>query len=138
MSRLHFAPINERTEEIIEAVMETPEIQSNPSVEFTLHLAVEELVSNIVNYAYPVGADGKIDINVSADDSKITLDFIDSGTPFNPLLKEDPDTTLGIRERAIGGLGIFLVKQTMNEVTYRYEDGHNILTISKSCIPAEE
>ena len=61
----------------------------------------------------------------------VTLTFIDSGTPFDPLKKADPDTTLSAKERRIGGLGIFLVKKTMDHMEYRYQDGHNILSIMK-------
>lgn len=132
MSRLHFTPVQERAEEIIQAVLETPEIQAVPQLEFTLHLVVEEIVVNIVNYAYPVGADGEVSIDVIATPSAIELSFSDCGVPFNPLEKEDPDTTLSAEERPIGGLGIFLVKQMMDSVNYRYEDGRNILTTTKN------
>lgn len=129
--KLHFSPIKDRSEEIIQAVMETPEVRSLPSLEFTLQLVTEEIVVNIVNYAYPVGADGEVTIEVKDTPTDIELSFSDCGMPFNPLEKEDPDTTLSAEERPIGGLGIFLVKQMMDSVAYRYEDGHNILTISK-------
>lgn len=132
MSRLHFVPLEGRTEEIIRSVMDTPEIKAVPSLDFTLHLVIEELVVNIVTYAYPAGVAGELYINVSADQSRISIEFIDRGKPFNPLEKEDPDVTLGIKERNIGGLGIFLVKQMMDDVAYRHEDGCNILTISKN------
>lgn len=131
MSRLHFDTIEGCSEKIIQAVMDTPEVKGVPELDFALHLVVEELVVNVVNYSYPDGESGYLTINVVADDSRISMEFIDSGTPFNPLEKQDPDITLGISARPIGGLGIFLVKQTMDDVTYRYEDGCNILTISK-------
>lgn len=131
MSKLHFAPIKDRTEEIIEAVMGSAEVTAQPDLDFTLRLVVEEIVVNIVNYAYPEGLDGELNVSITANDTEITLVFSDSGTPFDPLAKDDPDTTLGIDERPIGGLGIFLVKQMMDTVTYRYENGCNILTMSK-------
>lgn len=131
MSKLHFAPIKDRTEEIIEAVMGSAEVTAQPDLDFTLRLVVEEIVVNIVNYAYPEGVDGELNVSITANDAEITLVFADSGTPFDPLAKDDPDTTLGIDERPIGGLGIFLVKQMMDTVTYRYENGCNILTMSK-------
>lgn len=134
MSSLHFVGLEGRAEEIIQAVMDTPEVKGVPALDFTLHLVTEEIVVNIVNYAYPAETVGEVSINVWADDKRITLEFIDRGTPFDPLEKEDPDVTLGISERAIGGLGIFLVKQMMETVEYRYEGGCNILTVSKLTI----
>lgn len=93
-----------------------------------ISVALDELVSNIVNYS---GAkDYTVRIEVS--DSKVTtLTFIDSGVPYNPLEKDDPDVTLSAEERKIGGLGIFLVKKTMDNVCYSREDGKNVLTIEK-------
>lgn len=131
MSKLHFSPIKDRSEEIIQAVMETPEVEAFPELTFTLQLVTEEIVVNIVSYAYPDGADGDLEIDVLRSETEIKLEFFDSGTPFNPLEKEDPDTTLSAEDRPIGGLGIFLVKQMMDDVRYRHENGRNILTISK-------
>lgn len=131
MSKIQFNPIAGRTEEIIQTIMDVPEIKDAPELEFTLHLVVEEIVVNIVNYAYPKDIDGEVIIDIVSDDTEISLAFTDRGTPFNPLEKEDPDTTLGAEDRPIGGLGIFLVKQTMDNVDYRYENGCNIFTISK-------
>lgn len=132
MSRLNFSPIKDRAEEIIQAVMETPEVEALPDLAFTLQLVTEEIVVNVVSYAYPDGAEGELEVEISASDEEIKLEFSDSGKPFNPLEKEDPDTTLSAEERPIGGLGIFLVKQMMDDVRYRYENGRNILTISKN------
>lgn len=97
-----------------------------------LDVAIDELFGNIAHYAY--GHDkGKATVRITFDDQShtVTLTFIDSGTPFDPLQKADPDTTLSAKERSIGGLGIFLVKKTMDHMEYRYEDGHNILSIMK-------
>lgn len=132
MSKIHFSPIRDRAEEIIQAVMDSDEVQAVPALEFTLRLVTEETVVNIVNYAYPVGADGEVTIDIVGSPTEITLSFSDCGKPFNPLEKEDPDTSLSAEDRPIGGLGIFLVKQMMDTVSYRYEDGHNILTMSKN------
>ncbi len=106
-----------------------------------MSLAVEEVFVNIAHYAYSKkDADGKAipdtgtgpaEIILNADDSKILLTFIDEGMEYDPLKKEDPDTTLGAEDREIGGLGIFMVKKTMDDVTYRYEGGKNILTLTK-------
>ena len=72
-----------------------------------------------------------ITADVSGDPKTLTVVFADSGIPFDPLAKEDPDITIPTAQRNIGGLGIFLVKDNMDDVTYRYADGKNILTIKK-------
>ena len=93
-----------------------------------ISVALDELVSNIANYS------GSKDytVRIEVSDSKVTtLTFIDSGVPYNPLEKDDPDVTLSAEERKIGGLGIFLVKKTMDNVCYSREDGKNVLTIEK-------
>jgi len=95
-----------------------------------INIAVEEVFVNIANYAYLSG-DGYVIISVDITADIITIEFIDSGKPYNPLLKDDPDITLSAEEREIGGLGVFLVKNIMDNVSYRYEGGRNILTISK-------
>lgn len=98
---------------------------------FKIRLSVEEVVENIVRYAYENGL-GWLETNVERN-PKTTLTIIlkDAGVPFNPLAKEDPDLTLSAEDRPIGGLGIFLCKQLMDNVTYKYVDGCNVLTIQK-------
>ena len=101
-------------------------------IQIQIDVAIDELFGNIAHYAY--GHDrGKATVRIAFDEDShtVTLTFIDSGTPFDPLKKEDPDTTLSVKERGIGGLGIFLVKKTMDHMEYRYKDGHNILSIMK-------
>ena len=93
-------------------------------------LAVEEIFVNIANYAYGDSV-GKAEIEAEVNDGTVTLTFIDSGMPFNPLTKKDPDITLSAEKRAIGGLGIFLVKKYMDDVSYDYADGKNMLTVTK-------
>ncbi|MCR5654168.1 MAG: ATP-binding protein [Lachnospiraceae bacterium] len=95
-------------------------------------IAAEEVYVNIAHYAYG-GKPGmaKVEIDVTPDPKKCRLVFKDQGTPYNPLEKQDPDITLDVDERAIGGLGIYMVKEIMDDVTYEYKDGYNILTIEK-------
>ncbi len=97
-----------------------------------VEIAVEEIYINIAHYAYPSG-EGEAVIRCETDTemSKITIQFVDAGTPFDPLAKEDADISLSAEERSIGGLGILMVKKLMDEVTYCYEEGKNILTIAK-------
>lgn len=97
-----------------------------------VEIAVEEIYVNIAHYAYPSGeGDVAIRCDVSKDAANITIQFLDAGIPFNPLGKKDADISLSAEERSIGGLGILMVKKLMDEVTYRYEEGRNILTIVK-------
>lgn len=96
-------------------------------------IAVEEIYMNISHYAYyPETGIACIRFEVEGEPPRVVIRFIDSGKPFNPLEKEDPDITLSASEREIGGLGLYLVKKIMEEVTYEYLDGKNILTIQDS------
>ena len=97
-----------------------------------IDIAVDEIFSNIANYAYPEEK-GNVTIRVRTDklNNEITITFIDEGMPYDPLQAEAPDTTLSADKRDIGGLGIFLIRKTMDEVLYDYQDGKNILTIRK-------
>jgi len=96
-----------------------------------IELAVDEIFTNICMYAYAPKT-GNAVISVDTDTPGIvTLKFSDTGIPYNPLEKEDPDTTLSASERKIGGLGIYLVKKSMDGMSYEYKDGHNILTLVK-------
>ncbi len=102
----------------------------SPKAQMLIDLSVEEVFVNIASYAYPE-KEGDAHIRLSEADGVVTLVFADSGIPYDPLQKEDPDVTLSADERPIGGLGIFLVKKNMDSVSYRYENGQNVLTISK-------
>ena len=97
---------------------------------YQLEIAVDEIMNNIASYAYQDGV-GKAEIKVETDSKSISITFMDSGVPYNPLEKEDPDTTLSAEERGIGGYGIFLVKNMMDDVKYEYKDNKNVLTITK-------
>ena len=96
-----------------------------------IDLAVEEIFVNIAHYS---GSEQAI-INCSFDNNKLEITFKDSGVPFNPLAKADPDLSLNAEEREIGGLGIFLTKKFMDTVSYEYKDGMNCLRIIKTIHP---
>ena len=95
-----------------------------------IDMAVEEIFVNIASYAYAPGT-GDAVITMKTGEEGIIIEFRDRGKPFDPMAKADPDVTLSAEERQIGGLGIFMVKKSMDEVSYRYENGENILTIRK-------
>ena len=97
-----------------------------------LQLAVEEAVVNVINYAYPPDTTGDVNIETIASDTQIQFIISDSGTPFDPTLQPDADTSLSAQQRPIGGLGIFLVRQIMDTVAYRHDGTHNILTLTKT------
>lgn len=96
-------------------------------------MAIDELFSNIAYYAYnPETGSATVRVEVTENPLAVVLTFIDNGVPYDPLAKEDPDITLSIEERGIGGLGIYMVKKTMDDVSYEYKDGQNILRIKKN------
>ena len=97
-----------------------------------IDVAVEELFVNIAHYAYtPETGIVTISIDIYGDPAVCEITFKDSGIPYDPVSRQDPDVTLDADERSIGGLGIFMVKQSMDELLYEYRDGHNITTIRK-------
>ena len=103
-----------------------------PEAMIQLQIAVEELFVNIAHYAYhPENGVAVVGCDLDKDNPSITIQFRDWGTPFNPLAKQDADITLSADERDIGGLGIYMVKEYIDEVTYAYEDGQNVLTTKK-------
>ena len=102
------------------------------TVQIQIDIAVEEMFVNIASYAYGSGTGmAKVGIEISDDRQTAKIVLTDQGIPFDPLAKPDPDVTLSADERQIGGLGIYMVKKTMDDLTYEYRDGSNILTITK-------
>lgn len=97
-----------------------------------MNLALEEAVVNVMNYAYPKGTKGDVDIRALCDGAHMKFVLIDSGTPFDPTKHQTPDVQLSADERAIGGLGIFLVTQIMDNVSYERRNEKNILTLCKN------
>ncbi len=98
-----------------------------------IDIALDELFSNICNYAYG-GKIGHVTVYVEEleDEGAVRITLEDEGIPFDPLSHEDPDISLGLKDRTIGGLGIFMVKRTMDDVSYEYKDGLNMLTVVKA------
>ena len=97
-----------------------------------IDIAIDELFGNIAHYAYsPEVGTATVRVEVEEEPMAVVITFLDQGVPYDPLTAEDPDTTLSADERKIGGLGIFMVKKSMDEIDYRYQDGQNILTIKK-------
>ncbi|MBO5517857.1 MAG: ATP-binding protein [Firmicutes bacterium] len=118
---------------VTDFVLQRPEIAACPkNTQMQLRLAVEEVFVNIASYAYdPSIGPAEVRCEVLNDPLRVVIQFLDHGKPFDPLAKEDADTSEEALMERIGGLGILLVKETMDEVSYSYEDGKNILTILK-------
>ncbi len=127
-----FDPIIDKCGEIIDFLMASPDMPKDEDLQFKIRLSVEEAVENVVRYAYEGGM-GWMEVGTELDPEGVMLTIVlrDAGVPFNPLEKADPDITASLEERQIGGLGIFLCKQLMDHIEYKYEDGCNVLTMKK-------
>ena len=100
-------------------------------IAMSLNLAIEEAVVNVMSYAYPDGAQGEVKIESAVDPNQITFVITDNGIPFDPTAKEDANPDINPMERDIGGMGIYIVKNIMNEVSYQRLEGKNLLTMTK-------
>ena len=115
--------------EFVEAIAE--ELELDMEISMSLNLALEEAVVNVMNYAYPKDTKGDILIDALTDDDRLKFVITDQGVAFDPTAKDEVDTSLSAEERPIGGLGIHLVRQLMDNIEYERKDGSNILTLSK-------
>lgn len=138
MTLLQFRPVVGRLDEILDMLMHSREVTSHPSLSYALRLVSEEIIVNIINYAYPQETDGYLTLCLWDEGGEIVLEFIDGGVPFNPLAKADPDISLPPEQRKIGGLGIFLVREMMDDVAYAYVNKENRLTIKKKYPQSED
>lgn len=134
MKELTIAATVENIEAVTAFVDEQLEALDCPmKAQMQIDIAIDELFGNIAHYAYnPDVGEATVRVEVMEDPLSVVITFIDGGVPYDPLTQADPDITLSAEERAIGGLGIFMVKKTMDEITYRYENGSNILSIRKN------
>ena len=133
MKELTIAATVENIETVTDFVNEQLEEMDCPmKAQMQISIAIDELFGNIAHYAYnPDVGEATVRVEVVEDPMSVVITFIDKGVPYDPLTAADPDITLSAEERAIGGLGIFMVKKSMDEITYRYENGSNILAIRK-------
>ena len=131
MKELIIDALTENLDAVIAFVTEQLEAADcSMKAQMQIEVAVEELFVNIAHYAYAPGiGTATIQTEITADTAEIT--FIDSGVQYDPLAKPDPDVSLPASERQVGGLGIFMVKKSMDDMRYEYRDGKNILTIVK-------
>lgn len=106
----------------------------DPAMAMSLNLAIEEAVTNVISYAYPPGERGEVVLEADLQDGRLVFVLRDAGKPFDPTAQPLADITLGVEDRPIGGLGIFLVRQIMDAVEYRREQGENILVMTKKIV----
>ena len=134
MKELTLPATIENIETVIDFVNgQLEEIKCPLKAQMQIDIAIDELFGNIAHYAYnPETGPATVRVEVTEEPIAVVITFIDRGVPYDPLKKEDPDITLSAEKRAIGGLGIFMVKKTMDEISYEYKDGKNILRIKKN------
>lgn len=121
-----FAPVEGRNAEIIETVLECPEVAGlDEELKFNIRLCVEEIEENILNYSGTTW----IELTTSMENGMLSIGFRDGGVKFDPLAKEDPDISAALSERPIGGLGIFICKQIMTSIDYHFENGCNVIVM---------
>ena len=134
MNELTITATVENIEAVTDFVNEQLEAIDCPmKAQMQIDVAIDELFGNIAHYAYnPEVGDATVRVEVIEEPLAVVITFIDKGVPYDPLAKADPDVTLSAEEREIGGLGIFMVKKSMDDITYEYKDGQNILKIRKN------
>ena len=119
----------ERVAVFVEQICE--ELGLGMELQMNLNLVMEEMVSNVIFYAYPEGTDAEIELLAEYDGKALTFVLSDQGREFDPTLKEDADINVNPVDREIGGMGILIVKNIMNQVTYQRLEGKNLLTMKK-------
>ena len=133
MKELTITATVENIETVTDFVNEQLESLDCPmKAQMQIDIAIDELFGNIAHYAYnPEIGQATVRVEVVEDPLSVVITFIDNGVPYDPLAKADPDTTLSAEERDIGGLGIYMVKKSMDDIAYEYKNGQNILKIKK-------
>ena len=136
MKEIVIDALTDNLPQVISFVDEQLEAADCPmKIQMQIDIAVEEIFVNIAHYAYaPEVGTATVRVDISGEPLAVEITFIDSGVPYDPLEKADPDVTLSAEERQIGGLGIFMVKKTMDDVKYEYLDRQNILTLRKGLV----
>lgn len=120
----------ERVNQFVEEIGE--ELGLDMELQMNLNLVMEEMVSNVIFYAYPEGSTADIELVAESDGKELTFVLSDKGKEFDPTAKIDADPDVNPAERDIGGMGIYIVKNIMNQVTYQRLEGKNLLTMKKS------
>ena len=134
MKELTIAATIENIEAVTDFVNEQLEAVDCPlKAQMQIDIALDELFGNIAHYAYsPNVGEATVRVELEEEPRAAVITFMDKGVPYDPLAKDDPDTTLSAEDRKIGGLGIYMVKKSMDDMTYEYKDGQNVLKIKKN------
>jgi serine/threonine-protein kinase RsbW len=119
----------ERVNQFVEEI--GAELGLDMELQMNLNLVMEEMVSNVIFYAYPEGKHEEIELVAESDGKELTFVLSDKGKEFDPTMKEDADPNINPMDRDIGGMGIYIVKNIMNKVTYQRLEGKNLLTMKK-------
>ena len=119
----------ERVNQFVEEI--GAELGLDMELQMNLNLVMEEMVSNVIFYAYPEGKHEEIELVAESDGKELTFVLSDKGKEFDPTMKEDADPNINPMDRDIGGMGIYIVKNIMNKVTYQRLEGKNLLTTKK-------
>ena len=119
----------EKVAQFIEEISE--ELGLSMELQMNLNLVMEEMVTNVIFYAYPQDEEADIELLAKSDGKELTFVLSDQGKEFDPTAKEDNDLSVNPAERDLGGMGIFIVKNIMNKVTYQRLEGKNLLTMTK-------
>ena len=106
--------------------------KKNTKIAYGVALIVIVVLLAVLKFVYPDGVVGYLDVDIDRDDKAITIQLRDGGTPFNPLDRDMPDTTIPLKDRPIGGLGIFITVKKMDDVKYEYVNNENVITIKKN------
>ncbi len=110
-------------------------LNPSPKARRQLLVAADEILTNVASYAYPPDAPGELQVTLRHAEGTLSLTFANRGTPYDPLTAPPPDLSLPLAERAPGGLGLFIVRKTMDAVDYRRDGDRNVLTLSKRLTP---
>lgn len=134
MKELTLPAIRENLPQVLAFVDENLDaLDCGAKVRLQMDVAVEEIFINIASYAYhPDQGPATIHFEAEPSPATVILRFVDHGVPYDPLAKPDPDIHQPLKQRRRGGLGIYMVKQYMDDITYEYRDGRNILTLKKT------
>jgi len=133
-NELTIEAVTSNVETVTDFVNEHLEAHDCPmKAQMQIDIAIDEIFGNIAMYAYnPDVGPATVKVEFIEEPMQVIISFMDKGKPYDPLSADDPDVTLSAEERGVGGLGIFMVKKSMDDVLYEYKDGQNILTIKKN------
>ena len=110
----------------------------SPQIAYAVNLSIDEILTNTISYGYDDDAEHRIDLTLRAEGDTLVVVIVDDGRSFDSSLAQEPDVEATLEERALGGLGLFLVQQMMDDMTYQRRDDRNVITLTKSTAEAGE